>query len=61
MQRINSLLATQKEALQSLHIFEDHEQDESLHHRPTPIRNNYKYLQKIDRAEEMIKEARHIS
>lgn len=58
--KLNTLLSTQNQAILKLHLFNDQDQNDSLTNRTHMMRDNYKYLQKISKAEEMIREVKQI-
>ena len=58
--KLNTLLSTQNQALANLHLFSDLDQNDSLTNRSHMMRDNYKYLQKISKAEDMIREVKQI-
>jgi DNA gyrase/topoisomerase IV subunit A len=44
-----------------MRLFSDEEQNDSLVSRSHIMKNNHKYLQKIDKVEDIIKEARQVN
>ena len=59
--RINKVLKKENQNIAQMRLFADEQQENALNFRGKIIKNNYKYLKKIDKVDDMIKTAKEIN
>ena len=61
IEKINQMVKKENQHIAEMKLYQDDDQENMLNFRGKIIKNNYKYLKKMDKADEMIRAAKEIN